>query len=165
MNDISSKNLIDLKPKLLIYYLCTYFVPIIVSGIAFLYLKIFTFEEVISGYSSPIGFAGISSITAFVIIWWVTQTKKIKEYDPQSEESIRRINKISKRFQTVSLGTALLNAPITAYIVQATFNSKGIDIEVAPLYTTCCGNTFLISAVFYILFLQNFERTLHEVPL
>lgn len=164
MNENSSKDLIDLKPKLLIYYLCTYFVPIIVSGIAFLYLKIFTFEEVISGYSSPIGFAGISSITAFVIIWWITQTKKIKEYDPQSEESIRKINKISKRFQTVSLGTALLNAPITAYIVQATFNSKGIDIEVAPLYTTCCGNVFLISAVFYILFLQNFERTLHQVP-
>ena len=105
-----------------------------------------------------------SLVIAFVLIWWNTQKKKFVNFDPEDPQSVKKINKRAKRFQTVTLITAILNSAVAAGIVQVSFNMQGIVIDKAPLYTTFVGNTILISATCYIRFLQTLEESLYSVP-
>ena len=62
------------------------------------------------------------------------------------------------------MGFGILNAFFSALIVQGSFAEKHVFVDVAPLYTTCCGNVFLIAQAFYSLFVQNLERSLKVLP-
>ena len=159
-------NLADIvfSRKLFIIYLATYFVPFITSWIAFVYLKVIQFSDTIRGLSSPIGIGGILGVLVFVFTWWFTQKKRFVKFDPEDPASVKRINKLAKSFQNITLATAILNSAICALIVQSSFHLQGIEVDKIPLYTTCIGNVILISATFYIRFLQTVEESLYTVP-
>ena len=150
--------------KLFIVYLSTYFIPFFTSWIAFVYLKVINFSDTLRGLTSPIGILGIVLVLAFVFTWWFTQKKKFSDFNPDSYESVAKINKRAKRFQNITLATAIFNGAVCAAIIQASFTMQGIKVDVAPLYTTCIGNVILISATFYIRFLQTLEESLYLVP-
>ena len=160
------KRLVDVvfSRKLFIIYLATYFVPIITSWISFVYLKVIQFSDTIRGFKSPVGIIGIIAVIAFVLTWWTTQKKRFVNFNPDDPESVKKINKRAKTFQTVTLISAILNSAVAAGIVQSSFHLQGIEIDKAPLYTTCIGNTILISATCYIRFLQTLEESLYSVP-
>ena len=159
-------NLADIvfSRKLFIIYLATYFVPFITSWIAFVYLKVIQFSDTIRGLSSPIGIGGILGALIFVFTWWFTQKKRFVKFDPEDPASVKRINKLAKSFQNITLATAILYSAICALIVQSSFHLQGIEVDKIPLYTTCIGNVILISATFYIRFLQTVEESLYTVP-
>ena len=159
-------NLADIvfSRKLFIIYLATYFVPFITSWIAFVYLKVIQFSDTIRGLSSPIGIGGILGALVFVFTWWFTQKKRFVKFDPEDPASVKRINKLAKSFQNITLATAILNSAICALIFQSSFHLQGIEVDKIPLYTTCIGNVILISATFYIRFLQTVEESLYTVP-
>ena len=159
-------NLADIvfSRKLFIIYLATYFVPFITSWIAFVYLKVIQFSDTIRGLSSPIGIGGILGALTFVFTWWFTQKKRFVKFDPEDPASVKRINKLAKSFQNITLATAILNSAICALIFQSSFHLQGIEVDKIPLYTTCIGNVILISATFYIRFLQTVEESLYTVP-
>jgi len=150
--------------KLFIIYLATYFIPVFTSWVAFVYLKIINFSDTLILLTSPATVIGISIVILFVSVWWITQKKKFSTFDPENPDSIVRINKLAKRFQTITLGTAIFNGAVTAALIQMAFKLKGVSIDTAPLYTTCVGNVILISATFYIRFLQTLEESLYTVP-
>ena len=150
--------------KLFIIYLCTYFVPIFTSWIAFVYLKVIKFSDTIRGFMSPVGIFGVILVVVFVFTWWYTQKKRFVKFDPEDYASVKRANKLAKTFQNITLATAIGNGAVCAAIVQTSFNMQGIVIDRAPLYTTCIGNVIVISATFYIRFLQTLEESLYTVP-
>ena len=160
------KRLVDVvfSRKLFIIYLATYFVPICTSWISFVYLKVIQFSDTIRGFKSPVGIIGVIAVIAFVLTWWTTQKKRFVNFNPDDPESVKKINKRAKTFQTVTLITAILNSAVAAGIIQTSFHLQGIEIDKAPLYTTCVGNTILISATCYIRFLQTLEESLYSVP-
>lgn len=164
MSNNKPSEVIKFSPKLFIFYLSTYYVPFFVSWIVFVYMKVFKLEETLLGFTSPIGFLGMGCVSIFIFAWWFTQTKKLKQFNPEDPESVVKTNKLSNRFQSVTLGTALLNSFLSAAIVQGSFAQKHVFVDVAPLYTTCLGNVFLIAAGFYSLFVQQFELSLKAVP-
>ena len=155
---------IKITPSLFILYMCTFYVPFFVSWLSFIYMHIFEAKDTFLGFTSPIGFCGLIGVLVFVLFWWFSQTKKIKSFNPKAPESVTKINKIAKRFQSISLGLALLNAFLSAAIVQGSFVTKGVNVDIAPLYTTCCGNVFLIAASFYTVFTQKYEKALSILP-
>ena len=150
--------------KLFIIYLCTYFVPFLTSWVAFVYLKVIKFSDTIRGFMSPIGVFGVIGVITFVLTWWFTQKKRFAKFDAEDYASVKRINKLAKIFQNVTLATAIINGAGCAAIVQRSFQAKGIPVDIAPLYTTCVGNVIVISATFYIRFLQTLEESLYSVP-
>ena len=150
--------------KLFIIYLCTYFVPFLTSWVAFVYLKVIKFSDTIRGFMSPIGIFGVIGVITFVLTWWFTQKKRFAKFDAEDYASVKRINKLAKIFQNVTLATAIINGAGCAAIVQRSFQAKGIPVDIAPLYTTCVGNVIVISATFYIRFLQTLEESLYSVP-
>lgn len=164
MNSKQKLSDIVFSKKLFIIYLCTYFVPFLCSWIAFIYLKEFKFSDTLVGLISPAGIGGLIGIITFVLVWWYSQKKRFENFDPESPASVKRINKLAKSFQNITLATAIANGAVCAALVQFSFSLKGIPVDKAPLYTTCIGNVIVISATFYIRFLQTLEESLYSVP-
>ncbi len=162
----SNKSLSEIvfSKRLFIIYLATYLVPFFTSWIAFVYLKVIRFSDTLKGLSSPIGIIGIILVLTFIFTWWFTQKKKFNDFDPDNPVSVAKINKRAKLFQTITLATAILNGAVCAAIIQSSFHGQGINVDVPPLYTTCIGNVIVISATFYIRFLQTLEKSLYGVP-
>ena len=150
--------------KLFIIYLCTYFVPFFCSWLAFIYLKLFTFADTLVGFSSATGVIGLICILTFVLTWWFSQKKRFEKFNPDDPESVKKMNKLAKSFQNITLATAIANGAVCAALVQICYHFKGIQVDTAPLYTTCIGNVIVISATFYIRFLQTLEESLYSVP-
>ena len=147
-----------------IYYMGTFLVPFAVSWATFVYLNVFSLKDTLIGFTSPFAIVGILLIYGFILYWYFSQTKKLKQFDPKNPDSIVKTNKVYKRFQTVTLGFALLNAFLSALVVQGAFAEKKVFVDTLPLYTVCCGNVFLIAQVFYSLLVQKFEYSLAHLP-
>ena len=150
--------------KLFIIYLCTYFVPFFCSWLAFIYLKLFTFADTLNGMASATGLFGSVGILTFVLTWWFSQKKRFEKFNPNDPASVKKMNKLAKSFQNITLATAIANGAVCAALVQFSFGMKGVEVDTAPLYTTCVGNVIVISATFYIRFLQTLEESLYSVP-
>lgn len=147
-----------------IYYMGTFLVPVAVSWVTFVYMGVSSLKDTLVGFTSPIAIVGLLLVYGFVIFWYFSQTKKLKQFAPKNPDSVIKTNKIYKRFQSVTLMSALANAILSALIVQGAFAEKKVFVDVLPLYTVCCGNVFLIAQAFYSLLVQKFEYALAKLP-
>jgi len=164
MNSKQKLSDIVFSKKLFIIYLCTYFVPFFCSWLAFIYLKLFSPADTLKGMASATGLFGSIGIITFVLTWWFSQKKRFEKFNPDDPASVKKINKLAKSFQNITLATAIANGAVCAALVQFSFGMKGVVVDTAPLYTTCIGNVIVISATFYIRFLQTLEESLYSVP-
>lgn len=164
MSESQNQSEIQITKKLFFLYINIFIVPFFVSWVTFVQLHIFDLKETFIGFTSPVAIIGIALIYGFIFFWWFSQTKLLKAFNPKAPDSVVKTNKISKRFQTVTLATGILNAFFSALIVQGAFAQKQVFVDVAPLYTACVGNVFLIAQTFYSLFVQNLERSLKVLP-
>lgn len=110
MSDKINNSIIKFPKKLFFLYINIYLIPFFVSWITFVKLDIFDLKETLIGFTSPVAIIGVLLIYGFILFWWFSQTKLIKNFNPNDSKSIERTNKISKRFQTVTLATGVLNA-------------------------------------------------------
>ena len=101
-----------------IYYIGTFLVPVAVSWVTFVYMGVFSLKDTLIGFTSPFAIVGLLLVYGFVIFWYFSQTKKLKQFDPKNPDSVIKTNKIYKRFQSVTLMSALANAILSALIVQ-----------------------------------------------
>ena len=155
---------IKLSKRVFVYYLGMFYGPIIIGWINFSHMHIFNLSDTFMSFSNPMGTIGLLAITAFIFTWWFTQTKKIKEFEPGNPESVTKTNLRAKRFTSITMIVAVLNGFITPALVSFTLKVQGYYVDVLPLFLGCVGNVFLISLLFYILFLQNFEKSIYIVP-
>ena len=160
----TNNSIIKFTPVHFLCYLGIFYVPFFISWFSFLYLKIFALKDTLIGFTSPVAIIGVLGVLGFVLYWYFSQTNKIRQFDPKKPDSVVKINKISKRFQSVTLALALANAPLSAIIVKASFATKNVFVDTLPLYGICCGDVFLIAQVFYSLLVQKMEHTLKVLP-
>ncbi len=164
MSDSRKSAEIKITKKHFFLYINVFLLPFFVSWVTLVQLHIFDIKETFIGFTSVFAILSITAVYAFILFWWFSQTKKLKAYNPENPDSVIKTNKVAQRFQTVTLGFGILNAFLSALIVQGAFAEKNIFVDVAPLYTTCVGNVFLIAQAFYSLFVQNMERSLKVLP-
>ena len=164
MTEVNNNSKIVITKKHFFLYINIFLLPFYVSWVTFVQLHIFDIKETLIGFTSIFAIICILIIYGFIFFWWFSQTRLLKSYNPHDPDSVVKTNKISKRFQTVTLATGILNAFFSALIVQGAFAEKHVFVDVAPLYTACCGNVFLIAQTFYSLLVQNMERSLQVLP-
>lgn len=164
MSFASDNSKIIIPKRLFFLYINVFLIPFFVSWVTLVHLRIFDIKETLIGFTSPVAIIGITLVYAFVLFWWFSQTRLLQKFNPNDPKSVDRTNRVSRRFQSVTLITGVLNAFLSALIVQGAFASKNVFVDVAPLYTTCIGNVFLIAQAFYTLFVQHFERSLKVLP-
>ena len=152
------------SPKILVYYLCIWYVPIIMDWMLLPYMGAFKFSESFKVCLTPTFIGGCVLVLFWTIFWYFSQTKKILKYDGQNKSSVEKTNKLAKRFESITMYTAVLNGIIVPSLVVASFKIKGIYVDLRPVYVVCVGNVCLFSLMFYILFMQSFEKMLFVVP-
>ncbi|MCR5698808.1 MAG: methyl-accepting chemotaxis protein [Treponemataceae bacterium] len=152
------------SPKIFIFYLCIYFTPILVDWIVLPYMGAMNMRNSFIACGTPTFIISMSGVIAFVFSWYFTQTKKILKYDGSDPESVAKTNKLAKRFESITMYTAVSNGVIAPLIVMVSYRIKGLPIDIKPLFVGCAGYMCLFSLMFYILFMQSFERTLWIVP-
>ena len=163
---MSEKNnsIIDISAVHFILYVCTFAVPVLLSWVIFMFLKVFNVEITMMGLSSPVSIFGLTGVFGFVFFWWFYQTKKIKAFNPDDPESVIKTNHAARLFLSVTLVSAIVNALLSGIIVQGALANKEVFVDVPPLYTTCFGNVFLVAQVFYSLLVQKLEKAIYQVP-
>ncbi len=164
MQKSANENKINITKRHFFYYINIFILPFFVSWVTLVRLHIFNIGQTLIGFTSPFAIISIALIYAFIFFWWFSQTKLLKSYNSEDPQSVEKTNKVYKRFQSITLLTGILNAFLSAFIVQGSFADKGVFVDVAPLYTTCIGDVFLIAQAFYSLLVQNLERTLKVLP-
>jgi len=152
------------SPKIFVLYLLIYFAPILVDWMVLPYMGAVTLHDTFKVSLSPVFIIGIIGIVAFVFAWYFTQTKKILQYDGTNPESVARTNKLAKRFESITMYTAVLNGILAPLVVMFSFKMKKLPFEVSAMFIGCFGYMCLFSLMFYILFMQSFEKCLWMVP-
>ncbi len=146
-----------------VYYYLIFFVPILASMVLFVIVGGITIPDLIKALLTIPALLGFAFIIAYTILIKRFFIGKIRSYDGTTE-SIHKCNKFAKLFTTVSLISALLNAPLTALFVRLACDSAKIPLDVATYITSGLGSVFLFSLTFYISFLQKYEAALHRLP-
>ncbi len=149
--------------KVFFYYILIFVLPIVASWIFICYIGIIDFSDTMIAAKSPVALIITPLIFVYAIWLYFHFTKKICLYDG-SEESLDKTNRMSKNFETLTLVSAVLNAPITALTVRFSCLATGVEMEFAPFLTSCIGSVFLLSLFTYICFMQNFEKNLYNLP-
>lgn len=86
-------------------------------------------------------------------------------YD-QDETAYITALKSLKKYQTLLIITPVLCSFLLPYILTAITASEYVHTDIfAVLLMLSVGNCFLFALFFYVLFLQNFEKWLHVIPL
>jgi hypothetical protein len=110
MPEAINSSKIEITKKHFFLYINIFIVPVFVSWVTFVQLHIFDLQDTFIGFTSPVAIIGMFLVYGFILFWWFSQTRLLKAYNPHDPNSVVKTNKISKRFQTVTLATGILNA-------------------------------------------------------
>ena len=152
-----------LPKKVFLYYMLVFIAPICCSLIICMYFRIFTIGEVGRMYANPVPLGSTAALLFLLIFFYRLVQKKLGQYDG-TPESMAATNKIAKRFELLTMITAILNGPLCAWIVISARTKVGLYAEATPIYLVTIGSVFLFALFFYICFMQNFEENMHALP-
>lgn len=102
-------------------------------------------------------------MTAIIIVFYIINNKIIHSYDG-TQESADKINKLIPIFELGTVFLALLNSFIVPCIVTLGFKLRGDPTFFIPILTTFYGATFLYALCFYIIFFQNMQKEIKDLP-
>lgn len=149
--------------KLLVYYCLIFAVPIVASWFLLTVFKVFKFEETIKAFLSPLPILSVIAVVVYFVLLYRNFSKKIRLYNG-TEISLKACNKAVKKFETLVLASAILNAFIVPIIVSFSGSIVGIRFQLFPVFTCCLGSVFSYSLFFYICFMQTLEKSVSALP-
>ncbi len=148
--------------KLVVIYIMLYLTPFLASIGWLIEMKIYG-AEIVRVLTHPLFLIIEGAFIAFVVWNYIYHTRKLYSYDGSKEQE-RKMNKAAKTFENLSLLAGSLNGIIGATTLQVVTKQLGLVWQGIPVYFTCSGWTFLFALLFYILFMQNFEKNLYNLP-
>lgn len=146
-----------------LYYYCIYFFPIITTYLIITFTGIMSWGDALIATATPIAIGGI--ILAFLYTFFVKRHffKILYSYDG-SPESIDLCNRKAKAFTTITLLSAVLNSGLVALTVKAAVVTVKVYMDFRGFLVCSFGSVFLFALVFYITFLQVYEKHLYLLP-
>src|SRR5574344_339009 len=146
-----------------IYSLFTFIAPIFFIIAASLFSGLFTFAElhvVLSSYEVVI--LGIVAILFPIISFYMIRSA-YQKYDG-SEAHIVKYNKIAKYYLFASITVPLLLSFILPCHVIAALKRNSIPVDFGPIVLTSISETLLPGMLYFILFMEHFERYIYFIP-
>ena len=164
MNEIKTNGIMLKFPKrLVVYYILMFAVPIIASWYLLTVFRVFDFSDALKAFMTPVAFISVAAIVLYLVFLYKFFTKKIYSYNG-TEASVVAVNKASKKFQMITLISAVLNAFLVPLLVCLVGHFVSIDFPKAPIFTCFVGSVFSYSLFFYICFMQTLEKALSKLP-
>ena len=149
--------------KVLLYYLCMFFVPDASTVTLLARYKIMTWRDMGTAYSWSMPIIATLAVAVFTIVFYLLLCIKLSRYDG-SEEQIDSCNKFVKKFVMLTMIIGSLNGPFVALLVTIACKVKNIKCMTGGVYLVSTGSVCLFALFFYICFLQNLEKNLWQLP-
>ena len=161
---VETQNISELKiPKRIpVYYALLFAVTILNALLTLEFFKIISFSEIFSTFIKPVPLLVALLMASLLTVFYKISIKKIKAYDGSSE-SAKKVNKTIKILELVTIAIAVLNGPFLGFLILNFCSANGIDLPKVPVFLTCIAAVGLFTCFFYICFMQNFEKALHNV--
>lgn len=161
---VETQNISELKiPKRIpVYYALLFAVTILNALLTLEFFKIISFSEIFSTFIKPVPLLVALLMASLLTVFYKISIKKIKAYDGSSE-SAKKVNKTIKILELVTIAIAVLNGPFLGFLILNFCNANGIDLPKVPVFLICIASVGLFTCFFYICFMQNFEKALHNV--
>lgn len=161
---VETQNISELKiPKRIPFYYALLFAVTILNALLTLeFFKIISFSEIFSTFIKPVPLLVALLMASLLTVFYKISIKKIKAYDGSSE-SAKKVNKTIKILELVTIAIAVLNGPFLGFLILNFCSANGIDLPKVPVFLICIASVGLFTCFFYICFMQNFEKALHNV--
>lgn len=161
---VETQNISELKiPKRVpVYYTLLFAVTILNALLTLEFFKIISFSKIFSTFIKPLPLLVALLMASLLTVFYKISIKKIKAYDGSSE-SAKKVNKTIKIFELVTIAIAVLNGPFLGFLILNFCSANGIDLPKVPVFLICMASVGLFTCFFYICFMQNFEKALHNV--
>lgn len=161
---VETQNISELKiPKRIpVYYALLFAVTILNALLTLEFFKIISFSEIFSTFIKPVPLLIALLMASLLTVFYKISIKKIKAYDGSSE-SAKKVNKTIKILELVTIAIAVLNGPFLGFLILNFCSANGIDLPKVPVFLICIASVGLFTCFFYICFMQNFEKALHNV--
>ena len=166
----NNNRIFDITTKMAFAIYAMFLGPLLFFFFGMMDSTIMTFKEINIALASPLVFLGILTNITIPSLILIRTRHVLNTYD-RSEESYVRLNKFVKNTKsTVLVGNTLFQivmaGEIAASMVYKGFHSENIPREtiffqIALLYG---GITCIVSSVFFIMSINNFEKELHFLP-
>ena len=161
---MDNENKINALPfKVLVYYLCLFFVPCASTVTLLARYKIMTWEQMRVAYFWSMPLIATGAVFGFSILLYIILCIKLSKFDGSEEETVS-CNKFIKRFIMIVMLLGTLNGPFVAFLVTIACKVKNIKCMTGGVYLVSCGSVCLFALFFYICFLQNLEKNLYNLP-
>lgn len=149
------------KVPLLFFFV--FLAPIVLGWSWCVYLKMLTFQETVNAFLQlPI--VGLTILFfSLVTVFYIVNNRVLHSYDG-TPESAAKLNKWTTVFELGTVFLALTNAYVLPRIVTLAFTLRGVSITITPILITCYGMTFLLALFFYIIFFQQVQKEIKELP-
>ena len=162
---VTNKNSIikEFPKRLSVFFYLIFITPILAVWIVLSSLKLFTFMDSIKTFFTPFILVACLCVAGYLFFLYTFFTRKIYSFDG-SQSSLDEVNKAVKRFETITLVSAVLNSFILPIIVSIGGKFVNIDFQIFPIFTGCIATVFSYSLFFYICFMQTLEGLVCELP-
>lgn len=153
---------VKLPKRVAVYFALTFVATMLNSLFTLEYFKVLTFSEIFTIFLRPLPLILALILAAVLTAFYKIASKKIHAYDG-SEESAKKTNRILKIFEMGTIGGAVINGPLFAFIILCCAKAVQIELPATPVYLVCIASVGLFACFFYICFMQNFEWAVYAV--
>src|SRR5574344_117374 len=159
-----NENLIPkLKKRTFVWFYLIFLAPAMVLNVILKLVASVNTAQLVSIWFTPVMTAGIAMLVIFPPLYYAYCTKQLYRYDG-SEESIVATNKLTMRFEMISMGVGTAVGFIEPFFIFAAFRQKMIYCNYAVIYLASIGCTFIFALFSYINYMQTFEASLQKLP-
>ena len=152
-----------LPKSIAVYFTLCFVAPIINSLLVLKFYTVITFADIAKAFLTPVILISTLLLIIFLVFFYRGEAKKLATYDG-TPDSVKKINKVIKHFEIITIAVAVLNGPLFAFLIITAGAMINKQLDSVAVYLVCMASIGLFACFFYICFMQNFEKQLYFVP-
>lgn len=152
-----------LPKSVAVYFTLCFVAPIINSLLVLKFYTVITFADIAKAFLTPVILISTLLLIIFLVFFYRGEVKKLATYDG-TPDSVKKINKVIKHFEIITIAVAVLNGPLFAFLIITAGAMINKQLDSVAVYLVCMASIGLFACFFYICFMQNFEKQLYFVP-
>lgn len=153
---------VKLPKRVAVYFALTFVATMLNSLFTLEYFNVLSFSDIFTVFFRPVPLILAVILAVVLTLFYKTASKKIHAFDG-TEESAKKTNKIIKIFELGTIGGAVINGPLFAFIILCCAKAVQMELPATPVYLVCIASVGLFACFFYICFMQNFEKSVYAV--
>ena len=146
-----------LPKSIAVYFTLCFVAPIINSLLVLKFYTVITFADIAKAFLTPVILISTLLLIIFLVFFYRGEAKKLATYDG-TPDSVKKINKVIKHFEIITIAVAVLNGPLFAFLIITAGAMINKQLDSVAVYLVCMASIGLFACFFYICFLSVFSE-------